>query len=660
MHDILQIFVGNGLELVPMKKGTKIPLRSWNEQLTFNSSEFEGNDIAIKLNEKWAVLDIEGPKKSVNGLDYFVTMIQSQMEFPDTLSWSTPSGGLAFLFRVTKPFSAINRAHDIGVELRTGKAIHKVPPSVNYEFIDEDAEIAECPAWLIELLQTKQQISVNHITRSGFAYSRHDVESALEILTEQDNYDLWIRVGLALKTAPFDAFDLWENWSRKSPKAENVNFKKRWESFKPHLINLDWLISYAHRIHCNNNPVSLPCDQAAQVETETKESIADEILKIMPFDGIMSDVYKFIYGYYEQHQFALGGALFVLTAALQRRVRYPKALQNGYHCFIGGPSSRKTRTCELVQLLLAEADLCKEMPEPRSIGAFKKELSEDPSQYIFFDEWGRTLLQNVYVRNPVAQSAEQTQMLLKLFAAQASLAGHATMKHETTVNKIINPRLSVLSTGTTKDFVELARKPEFLTSGMASRLCVWFATPAPYKQYSLRAGWPSSPPELIATLEQLKRYTGDFVISDEVDAYIGYQDEYKWQPFMKSIDESLESIKNRMIDYGGQFSCLAAISEGVFEVQMKHIEWGDSLAFALFKQMTEQFELGREDPVEHAVNEAIEYLSKKKIAPWQYVYKSRKSLRHADAAFRETVLRHLKSTGRVTVCPSSKQLIFLR
>lgn len=70
---------------------------------------------------------------------------------------------------------------------------------------------------------------------------------------DPDDRDVWFRVGSALKTwglrrgEPDVAFQLWADWSRRSPKWDEADAKKNWRSFVPERVSPGSIIHYARQ-----------------------------------------------------------------------------------------------------------------------------------------------------------------------------------------------------------------------------------------------------------------------------------------------------------------------------------------------------------------------------------------------------------------------------
>ena len=60
-----------------------------------------------------------------------------------------------------------------------------------------------------------------------------------------DDYHAWIRVGMALKAIGDDLFDLWEQFSRLSPKYDRELCIRRWQGFKPRVAKASWIVAQA-------------------------------------------------------------------------------------------------------------------------------------------------------------------------------------------------------------------------------------------------------------------------------------------------------------------------------------------------------------------------------------------------------------------------------
>lgn len=104
--------------------------------------------------------------------------------------------------------------------------VNWVPPSEKDVFSSDEA---------ITEAARRDDISIqrafNRVVLQG---DLEELESALAPIPS-DNYEDWIKVGIAAKHAfGDDAYEVWERWSRKSPKAPGLEeLRRRWRSFRP-------------------------------------------------------------------------------------------------------------------------------------------------------------------------------------------------------------------------------------------------------------------------------------------------------------------------------------------------------------------------------------------------------------------------------------------
>lgn len=57
-----------------------------------------------------------------------------------------------------------------------------------------------------------------------------DISDALKYI-ESDDYELWVKVTAALHSVGSEAYNLWDEWSRSSPKYDEKIMQRKWESF---------------------------------------------------------------------------------------------------------------------------------------------------------------------------------------------------------------------------------------------------------------------------------------------------------------------------------------------------------------------------------------------------------------------------------------------
>ncbi|WP_299414814.1 DUF3987 domain-containing protein [Acaryochloris sp. IP29b_bin.148] len=93
-----------------------------------------------------------------------------------------------------------------------------------------EVEVAECPEWIL-----KEIIHFDAESSNGREdYTEEDRERALSYLAAippQDDYDVWLKVGMALKSVDEDLLDEWNKWSSLADNYEPGVCEEKWDSF---------------------------------------------------------------------------------------------------------------------------------------------------------------------------------------------------------------------------------------------------------------------------------------------------------------------------------------------------------------------------------------------------------------------------------------------
>ena len=136
---------------------------------------------------------------------------------------------------------------------------------------DADVPPAEAPQWLVSLACPESADNPTSAVTTIFNH-KHPVSDMLCYI-DADNYQRWVTVGMALKHNFGDeGFDLWKEWSYKSPKAHKVkSFEAKWASFMVCLACIQmvaehfghWATTLCFCLHSDSLnprvPVSMPC-----------------------------------------------------------------------------------------------------------------------------------------------------------------------------------------------------------------------------------------------------------------------------------------------------------------------------------------------------------------------------------------------------------------
>lgn len=159
---------------------------------------------------------------------------------PDTLSFSTPSGGFGYLLeylegvRTEKLWRGDGEHEELRVQ--SDGAYTVLPPSPHpdggrYEWT-KDARPARIPDWLRDrAVERVLQELVKELRPTLRQPDREEVIQSLEHISPED-YDTWVQVGMALRTAGDEYANAWVKWSKGSSKYREGECEKKWESFR--------------------------------------------------------------------------------------------------------------------------------------------------------------------------------------------------------------------------------------------------------------------------------------------------------------------------------------------------------------------------------------------------------------------------------------------
>jgi len=283
----LQETLTEGLDLIPQEwaltplRDNKAPYRTaWHHEIPLTraqiiaeikSGKAKGYGIRTgSISGGIVAIDFDGSSAMRKALEL------SGGELPETVSFtSNRPGRHQRLYRIPKQYweAIANKKLKTGVvgddgkpeqlEFRWDGCQSVLPPSVHpqtgcYTWINspQDTEIAPAPMWVIEAMlkpEEPQQSerypnSYTRKARSGEKWS--DEEWALSYLSalkpyRADNYDDWVKVGMALHSVADSLLVDWDDWSCQSPQYKPGDCEKKWKSFKGQGVALGTLAHMA-------------------------------------------------------------------------------------------------------------------------------------------------------------------------------------------------------------------------------------------------------------------------------------------------------------------------------------------------------------------------------------------------------------------------------
>lgn len=646
-------------KLIPLQKNSKLPIGQWKKN-EYSPFDFVSKNKAIIIGDCYCVLDVEGTSKKVSGYERLRDLENQNQTLPDTLSWSTPSGGMAYLFKTSRPVPHSNMSQTVGLELRTGFHYHLIPDSEidgkRYEW-ESITEIAEVPKWLVEFFQGTQNINKPAQASAPSSKTSSVVIEALYALNPNCSYEQWVKIGMACKASgmPLSA---WQEWSSTAENAckDVGEYGRKWNSFIRDGVGPGSLIRMARETGWEPTREEFSFPVAAPVEPDITEVIFEEP------QGLLKDLQDHFFSIANQEQYALGAALFCLTAVCQRSYRFQDAPQNAYHVLIGESGARKSSVMNAASEVIQQVAPNLAMSDPRSIANFKKQLSDAPSRFLAIDEIGQELLKSVYGRNASPQAQDKFKLMLELHGYPRLLQGHGTASKETKTTNVHDPRLSLIATGTHKDFEDLIAHREFTDGGLFSRMVVWKGLEQPPSRYVFGVSSPKVPEVVVEALKALKRA---FEVSTTEWAFdsmgVPADVAHFWGEFhaseilpLHAQHKRARSLVDRSFHQGLQFGYLHAVGCNRKAVTMVDAVWGSNVALGVLKQSLKAFGLYQEDRIESGIEAAIQFLKEKGSRSWRDLYKNVWALKTMPLDDRLKVYTHLLKSGTVFLAKDGK------
>lgn len=459
--------------------------------------------------------------------------------WPVTWRCATGGGGQHFYFRLPLGAKIVNCAPMPGIDVLSDEKYTILPPSVHpsgvpYQwFSDEgpdDVEVAFAPQALIDRLLAVSAPAGGATLPASIAAPLTtsqvlEARSALAVLSS-DDYEAWIRVGMALYNATNGGdlgYGLWEDWSRKSEKFNSTELRKKWRSFRVSRgeVNLPTIFSLAQDAGWVNPASNEAADfeqrlVAAQrsAKMEPRDVEEPDIARVRcPFPQLL-ELEALIGAYAElpSPQANRLAALSVLSAAASRG--YQSEFGDPAHLYfcLTAESVGQVRYATLAaHKVLCDAGLRKMTHRTRltSPAALLRTLLRSPATMYLCEEWAP------FIEHARRDSRGETQRVLTLLAAlhdERELqidfkddAGGAGNKLTDEQPVIRHPSLSIFALAGAEQLPTLFKAGEFARGAVEQML---FAT-ARFDGAEQVAGGAPTPDRLLTTLRAMRGFLDD-------------------------------------------------------------------------------------------------------------------------------------------------------
>ena len=165
----------------------------------------------------------------------------------ETITVQTGSGGLHFYFEYPEGTHIKSRGVWTGIDIKAEGGMAVIPPSVtkakySFKLSPKDAPLEPLPSWIRQKLIEEPSvvpsvIRISQMTQEELVETQNRAITALNALKKDraDNYQEWVEVGMALFDFGQVGLELWDNWSKQSPKYEPGKCAEKWTTFTPAL-----------------------------------------------------------------------------------------------------------------------------------------------------------------------------------------------------------------------------------------------------------------------------------------------------------------------------------------------------------------------------------------------------------------------------------------
>ena len=455
-----------------------------------------------------AAIDLDlKPSENKDGIAAFARLCDDRGAHGCSLIASTPRGGRHYVYAMPSPpvGCAIDVIPGSGIDVRAdgGYIVVPSPASPGREWVlgdpferwEEDgascSHIEPMPEWVRTLASTPQPKAREAGADSGAvipldARQVAEIRSALAWVCNDDR-DVWLRVGMALKStgARAQAFELWCEWSSTTEHsklwptdtdhAEHPKFDPRdqayqWDSLVEFFpdgseVTIATLFHMARENDWPGMPVpAKPAEPAPQGAQPKPKSVADRDqpfpTHLLDCPGLVGDVVHWILDTSPQKQPALclASTLVTLGAVLGRRVCTPTNLRtNIYALGIGETGCGKDPSISRPVTLLAHSMLERFVGpgEWKSDSGLRAALISEPSHACLIDEFIK-VLRNLSGDRVPPHLAGIKRYILELFSRAGSVhlaAAYADRKQNAPI-AINEPNFGIYGVGVPSDLFD--------------------------------------------------------------------------------------------------------------------------------------------------------------------------------------------------------------
>ena len=424
---------------------------------------------------------------------------------PNTLTSYTGNGRhIVFKYPDRKVFTRAGKFAP-GLDIRGEGGYIVAAPSVHsngsvYQWIDDTAEIADAPEWLLEIVcrdkvNEPQAAPLFHPstnnTNLNEKWSVDEVREMLSFLDPDCGNDDWVNIGMALNDEGH-SLAIWDEWSRRGTKYKNGETVSRWKSFRPGggitfgtLVHMAALSGWKPKVIADdeysleNHPAreflikigAIPGAQAP-VTPSAILSLIDPI----KLPGLVGDTVREVVNTSQkpQPELAMLNTIAALGAVFGRRYASPMDTRtNLYTVGIAVTASGKDHSRRFIKRLMVDAGLDSFIGSDTLVSGagLLTDIFKKPSQVMHLDEFGMLLEAITDTRGAHYMKAASKAITEMYSSSAATFLGGQYADKKTDPIKIAAPNLCIYGTTTPDKYISSMNKT-VIQSGELNRFIV--------------------------------------------------------------------------------------------------------------------------------------------------------------------------------------------
>lgn len=647
--------------------------------------------IDIDINKKIPGTDDIDPR-SVDELKE--ALKENYGELPDTYMVETKNGGRHYYYLLPEgiEISSRNRYFDdfLSIDVKGNGGYVIAADGENYIVYDDAEDLgidkiksrcAHLPQWIID---SKNQSTESTYTQDNIlpASEIKEIRSALSYLSSDDR-DLWIKIGMALKsTGSISAYGLFNEWSKTSSKYNPEDMEQRWATLKPNDITIaslfhlaevaGWVTTYdkVYKTFQESQKSQIPDEQ--KIKEKQKEFTKNPFpTNLLNPGGLVGDIINYILekSIMPQPVFALSTALCAVGTLAGRKVQTETGIRTNLYCLnVGASGCGKEAPREIIQEIF-EAAKCGQKAAVEDLAsdvAITTELSNLLSQMFLIDEIGR-FLEVVSKKNVGSHLSKIVDVLLKYYGSAKKVVYGKSYADKDKKVRLVQPNLCLLGS-TVPEKLYRGLDYDSVTNGFLSRMLI-FETDNNRPRKQRGKNFLSKPPQdLISRVKALNKKPtnmnpqGNLDGIDDVsvpDPQIVHKNEnatdmlYDFDDHIDNLRDDLEeqnrveSIYNRIPELAEKIALIVSVGINFDEpvITENEMSYGICIANHLAEHMqfvVENYMAKNEH--EHEVKRILKIIRTAGCISLQKISKNTQNL---HGSIRNDILETLKTSGQI-------------